>query len=488
MKRILSWLISLLVLNGFVHAEAPYGILVNAINDPSYAMDFLLKGQPIRYKTGPDITPQEEKIFVNNFQRWPHEVLRWIENSGRENEFSDITPILRRGLRAEKNSSYDVLLLLDKQVQTDGGVAGGFVAHHPYHNNRATITVVSKFRDAFESVTMHEIGHYYGLADQYGPDNADPAYSTHPSTLPDSVMQGGDYYNAYPSCDDADGFINFLDLRVFQRSGYFSPRARKGWKSLCEGSSMRYQNAQPVVLRDPPPVQFMDQNRLPLFTVNPKDKVQRDEQTRWLKRITSKTGWGKLCPLKKGTAFLEFNLNYTVQELEIFCNTSISDQQEPAYRFPLPYASDWYVTIEENALGKTISTDISFRNRRLDKVEITQTTPGSQMLFSLSKASAQPGEYLAQIKMGSHTQMYKLSEQDFAARINLLSPVYKQLLFRLRASLDKRFEQARNLNNNFYQPMLRDRTTKHQDAITQQYIRSSWRERQRVARDIQNLH
>ncbi len=488
MKRIWSWLIGLLFVSGFVHAEAPYGILANAINDPSYAMDFLLKGQTLLYKVGPGITPQEEKIFASNFQRWPREVLHWIENSGRENEFSDITPILRRGLVAEKNSSYDVLFLLGQQVQADSGVAGGFIAHHPHHNNRATITVVSEFRGAFESVTMHEIGHYYGLSDQYGPDNADPAYSTHPSTLPNSVMQGGDYYNAYPSCDDADGFINFLDLRIFQHSGHFPPRARKGWQSLCEGSSMRYQNAQPVVLRDTPPVQFMDKNRLPLFTVNPKDTVQRDKQTRWLKRITSKTGWGKLCPLKKGSAFLEFRLNYTMQEVEIFCNTSVSNQQEPTYHFPLPYASDWYITIRENALGKTISTDISFQHRRLDKVEITQTTSGNQILFSLSKTSAQPGEYLAQVKMGSQTQMYKLSEQDFAVRANLLSPMHKQLFSQLRVLLDKRFEQARNLNNNFYQPMLRDRATKHQDALTQQYVRRSWNERQRVARDIQNLH
>jgi len=76
-------------------------------------------------------------------------------------------------------------------------------------------------------VLVHELGHFYGLGDQYreGVENASLTHSTSDRIDgTDSIMSSG--YDL--RCDDVDGFINLIDFALFKRQGSYSARAKQG--------------------------------------------------------------------------------------------------------------------------------------------------------------------------------------------------------------------------------------------------------------------
>ena len=226
-------------------AKAPWGIFKDIPEENTfsiYAVDNLIDKRPIRYAVSQDVTPQEEKIFKENILKWPQETLRFIQKSGRAQEFQDIVPVLRHKLPLLKVSEQDspdiVLRFTDTLYNANGDFIGKGGDSMPFNQ----IRIHKEYRDIFAITSLHELGHYFGLGDQYenSRGNVHAEYSSDVNVRDGAVMND----NAVLTCDDLDGFINLIDLRLAQRAGgRFSARARKGWKSLCPKSKNIYQNA-----------------------------------------------------------------------------------------------------------------------------------------------------------------------------------------------------------------------------------------------------
>ena len=233
------------------HAKAPWGILTETVDDTTfsiYAIDNLIDKRPIRYAVSARVTPQEEQIFKENILKWPAETLRIVRESGRP-EFNDITRILERKLVLERVSvsdTPDIYLEITENVDCGGESADGCFKKKgdlPYSVISLGPSVTPFFRD----VSLHEIGHYFGLGDQYDRTraNSHPEYSSDVNKEEGAVMRDPYITNGKITCDDADGFINLLDLRLAQRpNGRFPDRAQKGWRGLCPSIQNNYEKSK----------------------------------------------------------------------------------------------------------------------------------------------------------------------------------------------------------------------------------------------------
>lgn len=238
------WIVCLIT-PGLGRTEQPWGALKEFVEDerPNYAMDFLIRGEPLWYFVSEEISPEEEAIIIKNFQKWPQKILQHIEKAGREKEFKDIIPLLRRPLILKKRLGVDITFGIKEEGFCGENAAGCFIS------KKRLIAVVEPYRKYFERITLHEIGHFFGLADQYeaARDNSHAEYSSDVNKEYGSVM----LTLGKITCDDADGFINVLDLRLAQyNKGKFSKRARKGWKSLCPKSTNFYQKAMTITRKN----------------------------------------------------------------------------------------------------------------------------------------------------------------------------------------------------------------------------------------------
>lgn len=99
-----------------------------------------------------------------------------------------------------------------------------------------------------DRVARHEMGHFFGLADQYEDKKNMNKVRSLLRTEPGEVVFGG-----LPSvmaksttltCDDLEGFINAVDF-IWGMEGKNSPRVQNGWKSLC-GKPYIYLQGIPV--------------------------------------------------------------------------------------------------------------------------------------------------------------------------------------------------------------------------------------------------
>jgi len=296
-------------------AVAPHGISFDAVDDHTFGIDLFLQENPtITYTALGEFTPAQKTIFTNNLQKWPRETLQFIQQSEREKEFKDILPFFTRELTIQEVPFYEpahVMLTWDKKNRRQEQVSGYF-AHTMQTNDitfAPTVFVSPDETGRFDEVTLHELGHFYGLADDYfsGRRNAHPEYSGEVNESYGSIMQEIGTHDAHLTCDDADGFIKLVDLRLSQQNnGKFTGRARKGWKSLCPGSAHRYKNgltvnrneydgnADGTILRykkgklveTGTPI-FSQKNVFDIFGVSEQDTVITDKTTGRVRAITS---------------------------------------------------------------------------------------------------------------------------------------------------------------------------------------------------------
>ena len=241
-------------------AEKPWGALNDYVDHTHYryAMDFLMFNPTIYYNTSDEITPEQEAMFVKNVQKWPQEVLRIIREQKLESKFKDITPILEKSVTLKKRANKpDIFLKLAEKHDCGQDWAAGCFSND---TNPFEIAVVRQHQADFNNIILHEIGHFYGLGDQYEGSrvNTHAEYSSDVNKEYGSVMQGGNHSEI--TCDDADGFINLIDIRRSKMNeGKFSKRAERGWVSLCPQSANFYQNGKTInrkiqdLLRHPTP-------------------------------------------------------------------------------------------------------------------------------------------------------------------------------------------------------------------------------------------
>ena len=218
-------------------------------------------------------------MITEAFQVWFDDTKAAIEKAGRQDEFKDIMPILDRRLEPLSKASaiakakkYKIPVvrfhfttenemheICGETTACQGKTSYGskIIAVHPY--TRAKSAFFTKHQIYIQLI--HEIGHYYGLADQYrnGAWNADEEYSTGKDRVKDGTSVMASNHSAHLTCDDIDGFINLIDFTLSkqkqnellntEKKGW-SDRAKRGWASFCNGKEgykdTFYKMAKPI--------------------------------------------------------------------------------------------------------------------------------------------------------------------------------------------------------------------------------------------------
>ena len=90
---------------------------------------------------------------------------------------------------------------------------------------------------SMKGVALHELGHFFGLADLYADkQNMDKVHSLLRVEPREMVFKGVSSImnndNDNLTCDDLEGFINAVDF-IWGMEGKTSPRVQNGWNSLC---------------------------------------------------------------------------------------------------------------------------------------------------------------------------------------------------------------------------------------------------------------
>lgn len=183
------------------------------------------------------------KIIITGFNTWLKDTKTMIENDGRKKEFADIIPILSKEISLEKVSNRkntDIIFTFSdmKNIEKICGKGTAGCSDIGRHEIFLPNPLLGEKEKKFAQFTaIHEIGHFYGLADQYLTIRSDVhnTYNT-PNRIgnQDSIMASECVENL--KCDDVDGFINLIDLTLSMiNNEEFSARAQKGWASFCNG-------------------------------------------------------------------------------------------------------------------------------------------------------------------------------------------------------------------------------------------------------------
>lgn len=238
-------------------------------NIDNYAMFKLLNNKPIKYHLTtaqkpikPSDNPVEDlktqldqeisyiDLIHSAFDIWTKDTKKIINQSGRTKEFKDIIPILDKSVhlvqtRNEKEADLIILFTSEEEKNKEcqsSSSKGCFTKS----THKLVLVDPYVYPGNFEeeashplAILIHELGHYFGLTDQYYDlRNNDPIHSTTDRfKYESSVMAASFKTNLY--CDDADAFINLIDLTLaMQNDGQFSARAKNGWASFCNGKKI----------------------------------------------------------------------------------------------------------------------------------------------------------------------------------------------------------------------------------------------------------
>lgn len=217
-----------------------------------YAMYKYLTDKPVLYAVqadyGEDKTPDEltkqihtlffSKAIENNFQTWIDQTRNYIYGQHREKDFKDILNILSKKtlkLRRVKKGKHDILF----DFSTHAGAA--LYTYNTDMRIRIPNPFYSddpKYKGKTDKMLIHEIGHYWGLADRYaeGVLSSSLEHSTSGDVDSDAIMSVAGGIETKLTCDDVDGFINLIDYNLAKINGKYSKRADRGWKGLCDNN------------------------------------------------------------------------------------------------------------------------------------------------------------------------------------------------------------------------------------------------------------
>lgn len=266
MKKLLSFIILLFSISAY--AKAPYGFTPYFPADyPHSAIYNMLLHKPIKYHisvTHPKKLSEEELLnlkiakakFTQDieiaFNIWPAGLNLYLINSGRMNEFRDIIKQLPQKVETEQteNAKETDIFFTFTDMETLKKLCGpNRLACHsnimPFGVNQIIVPNPLIYKDInILNILTHEIGHYFGLSDQYKEDLSSDEYNNDRIQKGVSVM---DSPNVIFGCDDADGLINLIDYTSAKiNKGRYSQRAQKGWLTFC-GDDSYYKNAKPYI-------------------------------------------------------------------------------------------------------------------------------------------------------------------------------------------------------------------------------------------------
>lgn len=400
--------------------------------------------------------------------------MRAISRVGREEEFKDITGRLKRGITLKKTTMdrAEITLEFDPTGEICGKDAAGchFTASH-------RIVVRADYRNLLQEVLTHEIGHFFGLSDQY--------YATHFNTsapysnngLHNSIMR----HNDYLTCDDADGFINLITLRLSQR-GRPTRLAQRSWKSLCKDSRDTYQNSQTLYREDSETI--LETNLFPLFQVTDHERYITRDKEQQIGSIFSPYAIAGLCPKDSSQLSLRnFRHNPWQHALEIWCNTG-TQEKEPNWVFPLQFGNDWkvYAPVPQERREMSQSIIVSFHNHELERVELGQqdnsSWPAQRYILSRDLVhNAYTLTWVYAIPTGKdsyreETVSYSVPGKSLRNRLVTLSkfsPRQRQWFVKLEQELNVQLRHVQSFYKNFYRPLLEQPNRQNaQKAVKQQ--------------------
>lgn len=476
-------------------AENPWGITQASLDANIFGIDKLLQNETVYYAVSKDITREEEEIFIKALKKWPAGTLAAIKRVGRADEFKDITGLLERGISLQKTSMNRAEVSLE--IDPTGDVCGQDAAGCHFTTSHR-IVVRADYRNRMGEVLPHEIGHFYGLGDQYDKCRygSSPIYSSDINYTEGSVMRDAYSTHGKLTCDDYDGFINLIDLRLKQTKGKFPVRSDNGWWSLCKKTRNFYKNAKTtnrennsdfVTLGDERIYQFMDydkngnvigtthdifldENPLPLFSVTKDDRLTQDAQGRVTRIVSNRSI--PFCPAKNGQSVRTFE--YTrehgiVYNIHVKCNG-----QQTVYTLPIVKSKEWSLSMSVPASGAArmfrkefpifdgkYSVSLNFENDKMVKFisaggdSVTNSRGEMEHRRVYLERTPSAKNYRATVE-GYQQLDYVLSEQDFLSKLlrtNILLS-HRAALLEAKDAYNRVIPHAFSFYNYFYKPTL----------------------------------
>lgn len=258
------------------------------------------------------------EIIENNLKAWPLQTAQFIKKAGRTEEFADLLPLLD-GVKVEQVTSRDqadVIFTFSDMAYIHAapggkgacGLSSDFSLGRPVEinvldpnldiSNSLDICYYDRFKTAYDltdRISLHEIGHYYALAEQYDTSNASVLYSDSDRINRNSIM--GASYGKQLSCDDADGFIKIADRTFYKINGKYNARDNQGWQSFCNDGTIykqgKVQNRTPYFAKWK--IYHYDEegnisaviDKFP-FMISAEDTVVSDAQTGRIQKVTDR--------------------------------------------------------------------------------------------------------------------------------------------------------------------------------------------------------
>ena len=249
-----------------------WGVFANyKQNVDNYAMYKFINNKPILYhlstsqkystnKENPseDLRNQLEaenkyiQLMQTAFDTWPKDTKRFINQSGKTQEFKDIMPYLDKSVHIVQTSNAKEADLIIQFTSEEEKIeyCGSSVSEGCFSKSEHKLVMVDPFvypsfyieredPDRPLAILIHEFGHFFGLSDQYvNLKEEDPEASTTNRFLSGSSVMAASFGTKL-YCDDVDAFINLIDLTLaIQNNGKFSARAQKGWASFCNDTKV----------------------------------------------------------------------------------------------------------------------------------------------------------------------------------------------------------------------------------------------------------
>ena len=195
-------------------------------------------------------------VAEQSIKAWPLQTAEAIRKAGREAEFADLLPLFDQVKVQQLPSAEDARVVFSfsdiNHIRAESGhesscgysdIGGRPAVIHVMDPNlkdlssqpKGCIENNSAYDTAFTH-SIHEIGHFYGLADQYSTAYNSPLYSNTDRIGRNSMM--GASYGVKLDCDDVDGFIKLADRVFYKINKTYTERDEKGWASFCNDGTV----------------------------------------------------------------------------------------------------------------------------------------------------------------------------------------------------------------------------------------------------------
>lgn len=165
-----------------------------------------------------------KRIFLRSISNWKSWTTYYIKTKGEKDKFSDILEIINQKDNFEQkpcpvientNDEEKIdLNIIFANENSNESVLGN------HREGEIRIYVKSNLNDSKKMIeTMtHEIGHLFGLADQYSGATYKGSFLYNSKIKRPSIMDG----SGYITCDDADGFITVIDRILNKEREFYS--------------------------------------------------------------------------------------------------------------------------------------------------------------------------------------------------------------------------------------------------------------------------